>query len=65
MKQYERIHENNPYPSLYDSKSAVNEFYKLKHQLCLTEEERANYIKILLQNNILRKYYYEQNNNKR
>lgn len=37
-----RIHEQNPYASLYDGHSAIDEYYKLKQMLCLTEEERFN-----------------------
>ena len=32
--------EPNPYQSLNDNYSAVKEFYKLKHMLCLTDAER-------------------------
>lgn len=35
-----RIHEQNPYASLYDGHSAIDEYYKLKQMLCLTEAER-------------------------
>jgi hypothetical protein len=37
-----RIHEQNPYTSLYDGHSAIDEYFNLKQMLCLTDEERYN-----------------------
>lgn len=37
-----RIHEVNPYSTLRDSHNALSEYYKLKRQLCLTDEEQYN-----------------------
>ena len=41
MKRYKnKEHNADPYNSLEDNNNAIKEFYKLKHKLCLTEEER-------------------------
>lgn len=38
-----RIHEVNPYSSLTDGHSAIDEYFKLKRMLYLTDEERYNF----------------------
>lgn len=41
-----KIHEPNPYTSLYDYHNAIDEYFKLKHRLALTDKERFNLYKI-------------------
>lgn len=49
-----RISEPDPYAYITDSKSAVEEYYKLKQQLCLTEEERYRLIANRLPDDIVK-----------
>jgi hypothetical protein len=41
MKSHKnKEHSTDPYKGLEDGNNAIKEFYKLKHKLCLTQDER-------------------------
>lgn len=43
-----KIHQKDPYNSLYDGKNAINEYFNLKRLLALTPEELFNINKLSL-----------------